>query len=161
MSYHRHYWLCSVYGHTYIRMCIRVLVILMLQPGCLRGLNCVYVCSVIFRVAFIVKFCTIETPYCGLFLPLINVLITEVSSLQRLLDIITCYTGTQNGVLITDVSTVQSFSIDRVTLQIRMYVNTYVPICMLYGTTLGYRLDQGTTLCSLLCWSVCFVCLFV
>ena len=43
----------------------------------------------------------------------ILVLITEVSSNQRSFNTLQCYTGTQNGVLIIEVSTFQRFEIER------------------------------------------------
>ena len=44
---------------------------------------------------------------------LILVLITEVSSIQRSFNTLQNYTGTQNGVLIIEVSTFQRFVIER------------------------------------------------
>ena len=44
---------------------------------------------------------------------LILVLITEVSSIQRSLNTIQYYTGTQNGVLIIEVSAIWRFVIER------------------------------------------------
>ena len=43
---------------------------------------------------------------------LVLVLITEVSSIQRSLNTLQYYTGTQNGVLIMEVSTFQRFVIE-------------------------------------------------
>ena len=44
---------------------------------------------------------------------LILVLNTEVSSIQRSFNTLQYYTGTQNGVLITEISTFQRFVIER------------------------------------------------
>ena len=56
---------------------------------------------------------TVEPPYDGHFGTLILVLITEVSSIQRSLDTPQYYTGTENGVLIIEVSAIQRFVIER------------------------------------------------
>ena len=56
---------------------------------------------------------TVEPLYYGHFGTLILVLITEVSSIQRSLNTVQYYTGTQNGVLNIEVSTFQSFVIER------------------------------------------------
>ena len=45
--------------------------------------------------------------------PLNLVLITEVSSIQRSLNTLQYYTGTQNGVFIIEVSAIQRFVIER------------------------------------------------
>ena len=44
---------------------------------------------------------------------LILVLITEVSSIRRSLNTLQYYTGIQNGVLITEISAIQRFVIER------------------------------------------------
>ena len=54
-----------------------------------------------------------EPLYYGHFGTLILVLITEVSSIQRSLNTLQYYTGTQNGVLIIEVSAIQRFAIER------------------------------------------------
>ena len=54
-----------------------------------------------------------EPLYYGHFGTLILVLITEVSSIQRSLNTLQYYTGTQDGVLITENSAIQRFVIER------------------------------------------------
>ena len=54
-----------------------------------------------------------EPLYYGHFGTLILVLITEVSSIQRSFSTPQYYTGTQNGVLIIEVSAIQRFVIER------------------------------------------------
>ena len=67
------------------------------------------------------------------------VLITEVSSIQRSLNTLQYYTGTQNGVLILEVSAIQRVVIERfhctcMCTCIYMYVCTCILVCgMLYG----------------------------
>ena len=56
---------------------------------------------------------SVEPLYYGHFGTLILVLITEVSSIQRSLSTLQYYTGTQNGVLIIEVSAIQRFVIER------------------------------------------------
>ena len=56
---------------------------------------------------------TVEPLYYGHFGTLILVLITEVSSIQRSFNTLQYYTGTQNGVLIIEVSAIQRFVIER------------------------------------------------
>ena len=56
---------------------------------------------------------TVEPLYNGHIGSTILVLITEVSSKQRSFNTLQCYTGTQNGVLIMEVSTFQRFVIER------------------------------------------------
>ena len=55
--------------------------------------------------------CTVEPLYYEHFGTLILVLITEVSSIQRSLSTVQYYTGTQNGVLITEASAIRRFVI--------------------------------------------------
>ena len=57
--------------------------------------------------------CTVEPLYYGHFGTLILVLITEVSSIQRSFSTPQYYTGTQNGVLIIEVSAIQRFVLER------------------------------------------------
>ena len=58
--------------------------------------------------------CSIKGPlYKGHFGTLIPVLITVVTSIQRSLNTLQYYTGTQNGVLIAEVPTFQRFVIQR------------------------------------------------
>ena len=66
----------------------------------------VCICSVYGRI-------TVEPLYQGHFGILILVLNTEVSSIQSSLNTLQYYTGTQNGVLIIEVSTFQRFVIER------------------------------------------------
>ena len=54
-----------------------------------------------------------EPLYYGLFGTLVLVLIIEVFSIQRSLNTLQYYTGTQNGVLIIEVSAIQRFVIER------------------------------------------------
>ena len=56
---------------------------------------------------------TVEPLYYEHFGTLVLVLITEVSSIQRSLHTLQYYTGTQNGVLIIEVSAIQRFVIER------------------------------------------------
>ena len=56
---------------------------------------------------------TLEPLYYQHFGTLILVLNTEVSSIQRSLDTLQYYTGTQKGVLIIEISTYQKFVIER------------------------------------------------
>ena len=56
---------------------------------------------------------TVRPLFKGHFRTLILVLITEVSSIQRSLNTLQYYTGTQNGVLIIEFSTFQRFVIER------------------------------------------------
>ena len=73
---------------------------------------------------------TVEPLYKGHFGTIILVLITEVSSIQRSFNTVQYYTGTQNGVLIIEVSTFQRFVIERsqciCTCVHIMYVGTYM-----------------------------------
>ena len=57
--------------------------------------------------------CTVGPLYKGHFGTLNPVLITEVYSIQRSLNTLQYYTGTQNGVLTIEVSTFQRFVIER------------------------------------------------
>ena len=59
------------------------------------------------------KHYTVEPLYYEHFGTLILVLITEVSSIRRLLNTVQYYTGTQNGVLIVEVSVIWRFVIER------------------------------------------------
>ena len=56
---------------------------------------------------------TVEPLYYGHVGTLMLVLITEVYSIQRSLNTLQYYTGTQNGVLIREVSAIQRFVIER------------------------------------------------
>ena len=56
---------------------------------------------------------TVEPLYFGHFGTLVLVLITEVSLIQRSFSTPQYYTGTQNGVLIIEVSAIQRFVIER------------------------------------------------
>ena len=56
---------------------------------------------------------TVEPLYYGHFGTLISVLISEVTSIQRSFNTLQYYTGTQNGVLITEVFAIQRFVIER------------------------------------------------
>ena len=56
---------------------------------------------------------TVEPLYYGHFGILILVLIVDVSSIQRSLNTLQYYTGTQNGVLNTEVSAIQRFVVER------------------------------------------------
>ena len=64
-------------------------------------------------VKYSINQATVEPLYCGHFGTLILVLITEVSSIQRSFSTPQYYTGTQNGVLIREVSAIQRFVIER------------------------------------------------
>ena len=55
---------------------------------------------------------TVEPLYKGHVGPIISVPITEVSSIQRSFNMLQYYTGTQNSVLIIEVSTFQRFAIE-------------------------------------------------
>ena len=75
---------------------------------------CVYVCALwIDRNSVSLCTYTVEPLYYGHFGTLILVLITEVSSIQRSLNTLQYYTGTQNGVLILEVSATQRFVIEK------------------------------------------------
>ena len=56
---------------------------------------------------------TVEPLHNGHFGTLVLVLIRKVSSIQRSLNTLQYYTGTQNGVLIIEVSAIQRFIIER------------------------------------------------
>ena len=69
---------------------------------------------------------TVEPLYKGHVGTIILVLITEDSSIQRSFNTLQYYTGTQNGVLIIEVSTFQRFVIER--FQCILYFCMYIPI---------------------------------
>ena len=63
-----------------------------------------------------------EPLYYGHFGTLILVLITEVFSIQRSLITLQYYTGTQNGVLIIEVSAIQRFVMEKSHCIQRQYI---------------------------------------
>ena len=70
---------------------------------------------------------TVEPLYYRHFGTLILVLITEVSSIQRSLNTLQYYTGTQKGVLIIEVSAIQRVVIERFhCIPIGMYIRNTV-----------------------------------
>ena len=69
---------------------------------------------------------TVEPLYKGHVGTIIFVLITEDSSIQRSFNTLQYYTGTQNGVLIIEVSTFQRLVIER--FQCILYFCMYIPI---------------------------------
>ena len=71
------------------------------------GMN-VYICTYVGMNVY-----TVEPLYYGHFGTLILVLITEVTSIHRSFNTLQYYTGTQNGVLIIEVSAIQRFVIER------------------------------------------------
>ena len=70
--------------------------------------------------------CTLEPLYLRHFGTLISVLNTEVSSIQRSYYTLQYYNGTQNGVLITEVSTFQRFIIERFTYNMIIFFSVLV-----------------------------------
>ena len=68
---------------------------------------------------------TVEPLYLGHFRTLVLVLITEVSSIQRSFSTPQYYTGTQNGVLIIEVSAIQRFVIERFHCNSKVFVEVW------------------------------------
>ena len=80
------------------------------------------VCSI-----HIIHTCTVEPLFYRHFGTLILVLFTKVSSIQRSLNALQYNTGTQNGVLIIEVSAIQRFVIERFHCTRILYVHTVCP----------------------------------
>ena len=75
-----------------------------------------------------------EPLYKGHFGTIILVLITEVSSIQRLFDTLQYYSGTQNGVLTIEVSAIQRFVIE---IEVPLYIDIYINI-IVYITVISH-----------------------
>ena len=119
---------------------------------------CVRVCVFVLMVQLYVDICihtylyTVRPLYKGHFGTLIPVLITEFSSMQRSLNTLQYYTGTQNGVLIIEVSTFQSFLIEwfHCTMSCK-YIHTYhMYSCIVCITVVHIHSTQVAPLVGLL-----------
>ena len=78
---------------------------------------------------YILVCCTVEPLYKGHIGTIISVFIIEVSLIQRSFNTLQYYTGTQNCVLLKEVSTFQRFVIE--TSQCKLYLWYVMHVCSL------------------------------